>query len=79
MDGWLSDLFILVNNASTLSAFFMHSEKKPRNFYMASFFPGGQSDHGYDSLSKEEERMCVRESDNVTLMDDKGPRLLCEL
>ncbi|XP_011605704.1 C-myc promoter-binding protein isoform X3 [Takifugu rubripes] len=39
------------------------------------FSTGGQSDHGYDSLSKEEERMCVRESDNVTPMDDKGPRL----
>lgn len=23
--------------------------------------------------------MCVREGDNVTLMDNKGPRLLCEL
>lgn len=49
-------------------------------FYLClHFFPGGQSDHGYDSLSKEEERMCVREGDNVTLMDDKGPRLQCEL
>lgn len=47
--------------------------------FMSLFFPGGQSDHGYDSLSKEEERMCVREGDNVILMDDKGPRLLCEL
>lgn len=47
--------------------------------YVFIFFPGGQSDHGYDSLSKEEERMCLREGDNLTLMDDKGPRLLCEL
>lgn len=44
-----------------------------------AFFSGGQSDQGYDSLSKEEERMCVRESDNLTLVHDKGRRQLCEL
>ncbi|XP_029909890.1 C-myc promoter-binding protein isoform X2 [Myripristis murdjan] len=35
---------------------------------------GGQSDQGYDSLSKEEERMGSRESDNTPLADDKGQR-----
>ncbi|XP_060891429.1 C-myc promoter-binding protein isoform X1 [Labrus mixtus] len=35
---------------------------------------GGQSDQGYDSLSKEEERMCGRESDNTPLVEDKGLR-----
>ncbi|XP_029289942.1 C-myc promoter-binding protein isoform X1 [Cottoperca gobio] len=38
------------------------------------FSTGGQSDQGYDSLSKEEERMCSRESDNTPLVGDKGPR-----
>ncbi|KAM7414645.1 hypothetical protein PAMA_019456 [Pampus argenteus] len=38
------------------------------------FSTGGQSDQGYDSLSKEEERMCGRESDSTTLVEDKGPR-----
>lgn len=42
-------------------------------------FSGGQSDQGYDSLSKEEERMCSRESDNATLVEDKGLRQPCEL
>uniref|UniRef100_UPI003AADB7B5 C-myc promoter-binding protein n=1 Tax=Centroberyx gerrardi TaxID=166262 RepID=UPI003AADB7B5 len=35
---------------------------------------GGQSDQGYDSLSKEEERMAGRESDNTPLVEDKGQR-----
>ncbi|XP_034444461.1 C-myc promoter-binding protein isoform X1 [Hippoglossus hippoglossus] len=38
------------------------------------FSTGGQSDQGYDSLSKEEERMCGRESDSTPLGEDKGPR-----
>lgn len=38
------------------------------------FSTGGQSDQGYDSLSKEEERMCGRESDSTPLVEDKGPR-----
>ncbi|CAK6954414.1 C-myc promoter-binding protein [Scomber scombrus] len=38
------------------------------------FSTGGQSDQGYDSLSKEEERMCSRESDSMPLLEDKGPR-----
>ncbi|XP_042351580.1 C-myc promoter-binding protein isoform X1 [Plectropomus leopardus] len=37
------------------------------------FSTGGQSDQGYDSLSKEEERMCSRESDSAALTEDKGP------
>uniref|UniRef100_A0A8C9ZLR6 DENN/MADD domain containing 4A n=1 Tax=Sander lucioperca TaxID=283035 RepID=A0A8C9ZLR6_SANLU len=36
------------------------------------FSTGGQSDQGYDSLSKEEERMCSRESDNTLSVEDKG-------
>uniref|UniRef100_A0A674MDP1 DENN/MADD domain containing 4A n=1 Tax=Takifugu rubripes TaxID=31033 RepID=A0A674MDP1_TAKRU len=72
----ITHLFMLVNSTECiLYPFFT----KKKHFYMSSFFPGGQSDHGYDSLSKEEERMCVRESDNVTPMDDKGPRLSCDL
>ncbi|TNN86922.1 C-myc promoter-binding protein [Liparis tanakae] len=35
---------------------------------------GGQSDQGYDSLSKEEERMCNRESNSSLAVEDKGPR-----
>uniref|UniRef100_A0A3Q3JCF6 UDENN domain-containing protein n=1 Tax=Monopterus albus TaxID=43700 RepID=A0A3Q3JCF6_MONAL len=38
------------------------------------FSTGGQSDQGYDSLSKEEERMCGRDTDSTTLADDKGQR-----
>uniref|UniRef100_UPI0037E80517 C-myc promoter-binding protein isoform X2 n=1 Tax=Semicossyphus pulcher TaxID=241346 RepID=UPI0037E80517 len=38
------------------------------------FSTGGQSDQGYDSLSKEEERMCSRESVSTPLMEEKGPR-----
>ncbi|XP_068579116.1 C-myc promoter-binding protein [Cebidichthys violaceus] len=38
------------------------------------FSTGGQSDQGYDSLSKEEERMCSRESNNSPAVEDKGPR-----
>uniref|UniRef100_A0A8C9ZNI9 DENN/MADD domain containing 4A n=1 Tax=Sander lucioperca TaxID=283035 RepID=A0A8C9ZNI9_SANLU len=38
------------------------------------FSTGGQSDQGYDSLSKEEERMCSRESDNTLSVEDKGQR-----
>ncbi|XP_077451452.1 C-myc promoter-binding protein isoform X1 [Stigmatopora argus] len=34
---------------------------------------GGQSDQGYDSLSKEE--MCCRESENISLLEDKGIKL----
>lgn len=37
------------------------------------FSTGGQSDQGYDSLSKEEERLCVRDADNG-VTEDKGPR-----
>ncbi|XP_068170263.1 C-myc promoter-binding protein isoform X1 [Antennarius striatus] len=37
------------------------------------FSTGGQSDQGYDSLSKEDERTCRRESDH-TLLGDKGQR-----
>ncbi|KAF7664519.1 hypothetical protein LDENG_00174520 [Lucifuga dentata] len=35
---------------------------------------GGQSDQGYDSLSKEEERMGGRESDSTPLGEEKGQR-----
>lgn len=43
-------------------------------------FPGGQSDQGYDSLSKEEERVCRRESDCAALLEEKGrSRQPCEL
>ncbi|XP_034391270.1 C-myc promoter-binding protein isoform X1 [Cyclopterus lumpus] len=35
---------------------------------------GGQSDQGYDSLSKEEERMCNRENNSSPAVEDKGPR-----
>ncbi|KAM9375905.1 C-myc promoter-binding protein [Pholidichthys leucotaenia] len=38
------------------------------------FSTGGQSDQGYDSLSKEEERMCSRESDNSVMVEEKGLR-----
>uniref|UniRef100_A0A3Q3LIZ4 DENN/MADD domain containing 4A n=1 Tax=Mastacembelus armatus TaxID=205130 RepID=A0A3Q3LIZ4_9TELE len=38
------------------------------------FSTGGQSDQGYDSLSKEEERMCGRECDGTPLVEDKGQR-----
>ncbi|XP_041853597.1 C-myc promoter-binding protein isoform X2 [Melanotaenia boesemani] len=38
------------------------------------FSTGGQSDQGYDSLSKEEERLCSRESDNTPPVEDKGLR-----
>ncbi|XP_041651387.1 C-myc promoter-binding protein isoform X3 [Cheilinus undulatus] len=38
------------------------------------FSTGGQSDQGYDSLSKEEERMCSRESDSTSVVEDKGLR-----
>lgn len=43
------------------------------------FFSGGQSDQGYDSLSKEEERLCSRESDSTPLVEDKGQRHFSEL
>ncbi|XP_026031622.1 C-myc promoter-binding protein isoform X1 [Astatotilapia calliptera] len=36
------------------------------------FSTGEQSDQGYDSLSKEEERLCSRESDGTALVEDKG-------
>ncbi|KAM6937823.1 C-myc promoter-binding protein [Xenentodon cancila] len=32
---------------------------------------GGQSDQGYDSLSKEEERLCSRESESTSSVEDK--------
>ncbi|KAF3688779.1 C-myc promoter-binding protein DENN domain-containing protein 4A [Channa argus] len=38
------------------------------------FSTGGQSDQGYDSLSKEEERICGKESDGISLVEDKGQR-----
>ncbi|KAM9854063.1 C-myc promoter-binding protein [Aulostomus maculatus] len=39
------------------------------------FSTGGQSDQGYDSLSKEEEKMCCRESEHTPpVMEDKGSR-----
>ncbi|XP_037539460.1 C-myc promoter-binding protein [Nematolebias whitei] len=38
------------------------------------FSTGGQSDQGYDSLSKEEERLCSRETDASTPREDKGLR-----
>ncbi|XP_024116990.1 C-myc promoter-binding protein [Oryzias melastigma] len=48
------------------------------------FSTGGQSDQGYDSLSKEEERLCSREADGSALVEDKmlrrsnsGSRLGC--
>ncbi|RVE71782.1 hypothetical protein OJAV_G00055360 [Oryzias javanicus] len=48
------------------------------------FSTGGQSDQGYDSLSKEEERLCSREADGTALVEDKmlrrsdsGSRLGC--
>uniref|UniRef100_A0A4W6DJT4 DENN/MADD domain containing 4A n=1 Tax=Lates calcarifer TaxID=8187 RepID=A0A4W6DJT4_LATCA len=43
------------------------------------FSTGGQSDQGYDSLSKEEERLCSRESDSTPLVEDKGQRHFSEL
>uniref|UniRef100_A0A1A7WWE3 DENN/MADD domain containing 4A n=1 Tax=Iconisemion striatum TaxID=60296 RepID=A0A1A7WWE3_9TELE len=38
------------------------------------FSTGGQSDQGYDSLSKEEERLCSREVDALAPGEDKGSR-----
>ncbi|XP_056137152.1 C-myc promoter-binding protein [Lampris incognitus] len=38
---------------------------------------GGQSDQGYDSLSKEEERMGGKEGDSMPLVEDKGRRESC--
>ncbi|XP_023811551.1 C-myc promoter-binding protein isoform X1 [Oryzias latipes] len=35
------------------------------------FSTGGQSDQGYDSLSKEEERFCSRETDGTALAEEK--------
>uniref|UniRef100_A0A3B4Z700 DENN/MADD domain containing 4A n=1 Tax=Seriola lalandi dorsalis TaxID=1841481 RepID=A0A3B4Z700_SERLL len=43
------------------------------------FSTGGQSDQGYDSLSKEEERLCGRESDSTPLVEDKGQSQSSEL
>uniref|UniRef100_A0A8C6LFV8 DENN domain containing 4A n=1 Tax=Nothobranchius furzeri TaxID=105023 RepID=A0A8C6LFV8_NOTFU len=40
---------------------------------------GGQSDQGYDSLSKEEERVCSREMDASASGEDKGSRQSSEL
>uniref|UniRef100_A0AAZ3QCQ4 Uncharacterized protein n=1 Tax=Oncorhynchus tshawytscha TaxID=74940 RepID=A0AAZ3QCQ4_ONCTS len=40
---------------------------------------GGQSDQGYDSLSKEEERMVGRDSDRTPLAQDKSERESCTL
>uniref|UniRef100_A0AAZ3RFK7 DENN/MADD domain containing 4A n=1 Tax=Oncorhynchus tshawytscha TaxID=74940 RepID=A0AAZ3RFK7_ONCTS len=39
---------------------------------------GGQSDQGYDSLSKEEERMVGRDSDRTPLAQDKSERESCK-
>lgn len=39
--------------------------------YATIFFSGGQSDQGYDSLSKEEERFCSRETDGTALAEEK--------
>ena len=50
--------------------------QKSKSFLSCS---GGQSDQGYDSLSKEEERMCSRESDSATPVEDKAPRQSSEL
>ncbi|CAN9499351.1 unnamed protein product [Ophioblennius macclurei] len=38
------------------------------------FSTGGQSDQGYDSLSKEEERSCGRESESAAIVDYKALR-----
>ncbi|XP_054631181.1 C-myc promoter-binding protein isoform X2 [Dunckerocampus dactyliophorus] len=38
------------------------------------FSTGGQSDQGYDSLSKEEEKMCCKESENTPLVEEKGAK-----
>lgn len=43
-------------------------------FIIIIIISGGQSDQGYDSLSKEEERMGGRESDSTPLVEDKGQR-----
>uniref|UniRef100_A0A3B4TZB2 DENN/MADD domain containing 4A n=1 Tax=Seriola dumerili TaxID=41447 RepID=A0A3B4TZB2_SERDU len=43
------------------------------------FSTGGQSDQGYDSLSKEEERLCGRESDSTPLVEDKAQSQSSEL
>uniref|UniRef100_A0A672J686 DENN/MADD domain containing 4A n=1 Tax=Salarias fasciatus TaxID=181472 RepID=A0A672J686_SALFA len=43
------------------------------------FSTGGQSDQGYDSLSKEEERSCGRESENTAIVDYKAPRQSSEM
>uniref|UniRef100_A0A8K9WNA8 DENN/MADD domain containing 4A n=1 Tax=Oncorhynchus mykiss TaxID=8022 RepID=A0A8K9WNA8_ONCMY len=40
---------------------------------------GGQSDQGYDSLSKEEERMVGRDSDRTPLAQEKSERESCPL
>ncbi|XP_045562255.1 C-myc promoter-binding protein isoform X2 [Salmo salar] len=40
---------------------------------------GGQSDQGYDSLSKEEERMMGRDSDRTPLAQEKSERESCPL
>lgn len=39
---------------------------------------GGQSDQGYDSLSKEEERMVGRDSDRTPLAQEKSERESCK-
>lgn len=39
-------------------------KKKHSGVNLFYLFSGGQSDQGYDSLSKEEERLCSRESEN---------------
>lgn len=48
----------------------LKSKRQRRDFSLS--FSGEQSDQGYDSLSKEEERLCSRESDGTALVEDKG-------
>uniref|UniRef100_A0A669CK21 DENN/MADD domain containing 4A n=1 Tax=Oreochromis niloticus TaxID=8128 RepID=A0A669CK21_ORENI len=49
-----------------------HLKSKPQRSDFSLSFSGEQSDQGYDSLSKEEERLCSRESDGTALVEDKG-------
>lgn len=49
-----------------------HLKSEPQRSDFSLSFLGEQSDQGYDSLSKEEERLCSRESDGTALVEDKG-------
>uniref|UniRef100_A0AAX7TQB6 DENN/MADD domain containing 4A n=1 Tax=Astatotilapia calliptera TaxID=8154 RepID=A0AAX7TQB6_ASTCA len=51
---------------------FKQAGRKQRNSQRDPHLSGEQSDQGYDSLSKEEERLCSRESDGTALVEDKG-------